>query len=136
VYKIKVLRLNFLDEIQTKEFSSLLFTVTSTALPRDFHFFQLTQPLTVQEQEGKPDSKPYPFPYGLGNPYRTLKSETSQDYAQKPQQNCTLMNSASALPVVHTRTYSIAGLIPKFNIPVLDLASFNGFSLSLSRRQI
>ncbi len=26
-----------------------------------------------------------------------LKSENSQDYAQKPQQNCTFMNSASAL---------------------------------------
>jgi hypothetical protein len=29
------------------------------------------------------------------NPYRNLKSENSQDYAQKPQQNCTIMNSAS-----------------------------------------
>ncbi len=27
--------------------------------------------------------------------YRNLKSENSQDYAQKPQRNCTLMNSAS-----------------------------------------
>ncbi len=27
--------------------------------------------------------------------YRNLKSEKSQDYAQKPQQNCTFMNSAS-----------------------------------------
>jgi hypothetical protein len=44
------------------------------------------------------------------------------------------MNSASALPAVYTRTHSVGGLIPKFNIPVLDLASFNGFSLS--RRQI
>ena len=34
-------------------------------------------------------------PYGLRNPYRSLKSETSQDYAQKPQRNCTFMNSAS-----------------------------------------
>ncbi len=28
--------------------------------------------------------------------YGNLKSEISQDYAQKPQQNCTLMNLASA----------------------------------------
>jgi hypothetical protein len=27
--------------------------------------------------------------------YGNLKSEDSQDYAQKPQQNCTFMNSAS-----------------------------------------
>ncbi len=28
--------------------------------------------------------------------YRNFKSENSQDYAQKPQRNCTFMNSASA----------------------------------------
>jgi hypothetical protein len=27
--------------------------------------------------------------------YGNLKSENSQEYGQKPQQNCTLMNSAS-----------------------------------------
>ncbi len=32
----------FLDEIP----KSVLFTVTSTALPQDFYFFRLTQPLT------------------------------------------------------------------------------------------
>ncbi len=37
---------------------------------------------TVKEKGGKPDRKPYPFPYGL-------MSENSQDYAQKPQRNCT-----------------------------------------------
>jgi hypothetical protein len=37
----------FWDEIQSEEFSSLLFTVTSTALPWDFYFFKLMQPLTV-----------------------------------------------------------------------------------------
>jgi hypothetical protein len=70
-----------LDEIQTKvkkEFFSLLFTVTSTALHRDFYFFKFTQPLTVftaqllytvKEKGGKPDRKPYPLPYGLRNPY-------------------------------------------------------------------
>jgi hypothetical protein len=50
---------------------------------------------TVKEKGGKPDGKPHPLPYGLINPYRKLKSENSQDYAQKPQRNCTLMNSDS-----------------------------------------
>ncbi len=69
-----------LDEIQTKvkEFFSLLFTVTSTALPRDFYFFKLTQPLTVytvqllytvKEKGGKTDRKLYPLSFGLRNPY-------------------------------------------------------------------
>jgi hypothetical protein len=47
---------------------------------------------TVKEKGRKPDGKPYPLPYGL----RNLKSENSQDYAQKPQRNFTFMNSASA----------------------------------------
>jgi hypothetical protein len=49
----------------------------------------------VKEKGGKPDRKPNPLSYGLRNPYRNLKSENSQDYALKPQTNCTLMNSAS-----------------------------------------
>ncbi len=55
---------------------------------------------TVKEKEGQPDRKPFPLPYGLRNPLRNLKSESSQDYAQKPQRNCTFMNSASGLTVV------------------------------------
>jgi hypothetical protein len=39
--------------------------------------------------------KPYPLLYHLRKPYKNLKSENSQDYAQKPLQNCTFMNSAS-----------------------------------------
>jgi hypothetical protein len=35
------------------------------------------------------------LPYGLRNPYKNLKSENSQDFAQISQQNCTIMNSAS-----------------------------------------
>jgi hypothetical protein len=57
---------------------------------------------TVKEKGGKPDGKPHPLPYGSRIPYRNLKSENSQDYAQKPQRrNCTFMNSASGvgLPV-------------------------------------
>jgi hypothetical protein len=51
---------------------------------------------TVKEKRGKLDRKPHPLPYGLRNPYRNLKSENSQDYAQKPQRKCTstFMNSA------------------------------------------
>jgi hypothetical protein len=72
-----------LDEIQTKVFL-LVFTVTCTALTWNFHFFKLTQPLTVsvKEKGEKPDRKPYPLSYGLRNPYR---SEKSQDYAQISQ---------------------------------------------------
>ncbi len=48
--------------------------------------------------------KSYLLPYALRNPYTNLKSENSQDYAQKPQRNCTFMNSASVLPVrSHTK---------------------------------
>jgi len=82
---------------KSSEFSSLLFTVTSTALPWDFYFFKLTQPLTVsvKVKGGKPDRTKYPPPYGLKNTYRNLKSENPQDYAQKPQWNCTFMDLAS-----------------------------------------
>ncbi len=65
------------------EFSSLLFTVTSsTVLPWDFYYFKLTQPLTVskvqllytaKEKGGKPDRKPRPLPSG----FRNLHTETS-----------------------------------------------------------
>ena len=40
------------------------------------------------------DRKPYPLPNGLRNPPRDLKSDNSRDYAQKPQQNCTLKQDA------------------------------------------
>ncbi len=53
----------------------MLFTVTSTALPWDFYFFKLTQPLitvsavqlmyTVKWKGGKPNRNGYPSPYGL-----------------------------------------------------------------------
>ncbi len=50
---------------------------------------------TLKEKGGNPYLKPYPLPYSLRNSYRNLKSENFQDYAQKPQRNCTFMNSAS-----------------------------------------
>jgi hypothetical protein len=52
---------------------------------------------TVKEKGENPDRKPYFLPHGLRNAYRNLKSENSQDYAHKPQRNCTFMNLASAL---------------------------------------
>jgi hypothetical protein len=72
----------FLDVIGTKkshEFSSLLFTVTSTT---DF------TPLPLSESCLK-------LACNLNTVYGNLKSENSQDYAQKRQRNCTFMNSAS-----------------------------------------
>jgi hypothetical protein len=106
----------FLDKIQTKILRVfLLFTVTylySYAVrflflkthATSYIFLQTHTPLmysivqvlyTVKEKGGLFDRRPYPLLYGLGNPYRNLKSENSQDYAQKPEQNCTFMNSAS-----------------------------------------
>ncbi len=82
----------------------MLFRVTSTALPWDFYFFKLTQPLTVQlgytvkKQGRKPDRKPFPLSYGLRYPYRNLKSENSQ----KPQQNGMFMNLASGINLTNT----------------------------------
>ncbi len=57
--------------IQILLFSSLLFTVISTALPSDLYFLKLTQPLTVsvKKKGGNPDRKPYPLLYGLRSPY-------------------------------------------------------------------
>ncbi len=65
-------------------------------------FFELLQPLAVSSsvtvhcrgERKKNYKKPCPIPYGLRYPYRNLKSENSQDYAQKPQRSCTFMNSA------------------------------------------
>ncbi len=93
----------FLDEIQTKVLRVFLLAFRShlyAAWPWDLNFFKLTQPLTVSIvslhcKGGKPDRKPYPLPHGLRNPYINLKRENSQDYAQKPQRNCTFMNWAS-----------------------------------------
>jgi hypothetical protein len=55
---------------------------------------------TAKEKGGKPDTKPHPLPYGFKNPYRNLKTENSEEYAQKPQRNCTLMNSASGIKII------------------------------------
>ncbi len=90
---------------KSPEFSSLLFTVTSKALPWDFFLLKLTQPLTVstvqllytvKEKGGKSDRNYIPYLW-FKNPLRNIKSEDSQEYAQKLQRNWTLMISASVL---------------------------------------
>jgi hypothetical protein len=67
--RLKSAEAEFLDEIQTKVFSQS--PLHSTALPWDFYFFKLTEPLTastlllytVKEKVGKPDMKNHtPFP--------------------------------------------------------------------------
>jgi hypothetical protein len=45
---------------------------------------------TVKKKGGKADRKPHLLPHGLRNLYSNLKSENFQDYAQKPQLNCTV----------------------------------------------
>jgi hypothetical protein len=61
-----------------------------------FYVFLQFSYWTLQiRKRGKPDRKTYPLPFGLRNPYRNLKSENSQDYAQKPQRNSTFINSTS-----------------------------------------
>ncbi len=72
---------------KSQEFSSLLFTVTSAAMPWDFYFFKLMQPLTVstvqllytvKEKGRKPDRKPYlPSLWFKKSAFRNLKSENS-----------------------------------------------------------
>jgi hypothetical protein len=47
-------------------------------------YISVTVHCTVKEKGEKPDRKPDRKPYPLRNPYRNLKSENSQDYAQKP----------------------------------------------------
>ncbi len=102
---------------KSSAFSSLLFTVTSTALPWAFYFLKLTQPLTVstvqllytvKDKVEKPERKPYPPFLWFRNTYRNLKSENSQDCAQKPQRNCTFMNLASGQ--IHIKPISLCTL--------------------------
>ncbi len=64
---------------------------------------------SVKKKVEEPDRKPHPLPR---NPYRNLKCENSQNYAQKPQRNCTFMNSASALVLLnfHKQNFNISSL--------------------------
>jgi hypothetical protein len=49
---------------------------------------------------------------------RSLKSENSQYYAQKPQQNCTFMNSASSLVLYYLEGKSEDKFVS--SLPILD----------------
>ncbi len=122
-----------------QKFSFLLITVTFTALSRDLYFFKLTQPLIVNWERKKTWWKTIPLSLwcrkSIQNPQvwelSRLCPETSTKLYVHEFGFCTPR-------FIHPPgcTHSVGGLIliPKFNIPVLDLASFNGFSLS--RRQI
>ncbi len=120
----------FLDEIQTKEFyflllqSALQFCLEISFSSNSRNLLQFYSSVTVLEEKGgKPYRNPYPLPYGLRNLYRNLKSENSQDYYQKPQQNCTFMNSASgelavAVCTLHhltIRNYIFLTIPPAYN---------------------
>jgi hypothetical protein len=91
----KVLRV-FLLAIQSHLYSFALRFLFLQTHATSFSFFSALL-YTVKEKAGKLDRKPHPLFYGLRNPYRNLKSKNSQYYAQKPQRNCTFMNSASTL---------------------------------------
>jgi hypothetical protein len=84
--------------METKVLRVFLLAIHSHHYSFALRFLFLQTPATsysfYSSAGGKPDRKPYPLPFGLRNPYKNLKSENSQDYAQKPQQNCAFMNSA------------------------------------------
>ncbi len=90
----------FLGGIQTKLLRFFLLAIHSHLYSFALRFpfvqthatsYSFYSSVTVKEKGGKP----YPLPYNLRNPYRNLKSENSQDYAQRPQRNCMFMNSTS-----------------------------------------
>ncbi len=72
--------------------------------------------------------------------YGNLKSESSQDYAQKPQRNCTFMNSASGLggkgcmASSHLVNFPVGGMPEKLTLPMCSLGSWRGSSYKDSRR--
>jgi hypothetical protein len=81
----------FFDEIQTKVFGVFFLAILCLETYISSNSRNLLQLLQFRqcngkrkEKEGKCERKPYPLPYGLRNLYRNLKSENSQDYAQKP----------------------------------------------------
>ncbi len=88
----------------------------------DYCFFKLTQPPSVSTvhykgERRKPDRNPYLLPFGLRNSYRNIKSQNSQDYTQKPQRNCTFMNSASVQTCCGVQAYFLGYL---FNFSCLQ----------------
>jgi hypothetical protein len=84
----------FVDEIQRKAVKVFLLVIHNHIYSFTLRFiFLQSRAISCKEEGGKSDRKPYPLSYGLRNPYRNLKSENSQDFAQKPQGK--LINSAS-----------------------------------------
>jgi hypothetical protein len=81
-----------LDEIQTKVFRAFLLAIHSHLYSCALRYLYLQTVSTVEENLIENHT---PFPDGLRNLYRNLKSDNSQDYAQKPQRNYTFMNPAS-----------------------------------------
>jgi hypothetical protein len=112
----------FLDQIQTKVLRGFLLAIQShlysfalTFLFLQTHatsysFYSVLLLYTVKEKGGKPDRKPHPLPR---NQYRNLKSENSQDNAEKPQRNCTFMNSAFS--GLHSRLFLLCGNMRRRN---------------------
>jgi hypothetical protein len=99
----KVLRI-FLLAIHSHLYSFVIWFIFLQTHATSYMFLQ-THPISYnfyssvtvhyKEEGGKPDRKHYPSSYGIGNPYRNIKSENSQEYAQKLQRNCTFMNLTS-----------------------------------------
>ncbi len=98
-----------LGQFQTKVLRvfPLLVTVTSIALPWYFYFFKLTPPLTVltvklqhniKEKGEKPKRKLYPSLWFKNSIRKPQVWELSR-LCQKPEWNCTFMNSASRYSV-------------------------------------
>jgi hypothetical protein len=95
----------FLEEIQTKVLRVFLFaihTFLATALPwgfssnsRNLSQFIVQLLYTVKEKGGNliENYTPFPMVYEIHTEISSLRN--SQYDAQKPQQNCTFMNSAS-----------------------------------------
>ncbi len=96
-----------LGQIQTKVFRVFLLAIHShlysfalrflvhTQANSYYFYRKVTVLYTVKEREGKPDRKPYTYPYVLRNPYRTSSLINLKIIAQKPQRNWTFMNLAA-----------------------------------------
>ncbi len=110
---IPVLRPNVWTKSWQKpsEFFSLLFKVTSTALPWDFYFFKLTHwhatsysfynalVYTVKEKGGKPDRKPHLPSLWFKKSIQKPEVWELSSLCPEPQRNCTFTNSASGCSI-------------------------------------
>ncbi len=99
----------FSDEIQTKVLRVFLLAIHQSPLQlcleisitsnsRNLLQFLVQLLYTVKEKGGKPDRKPPSLWFK-----KSKKKQNSQDYAQKPQQNCTFMISAYGVRLYSTR---------------------------------